>query len=127
QRVGDVRDYEDFSRRRDLLWVFPRRAARRRRTAIGSLGMNMDSERSGARLAVRLITGKNQSCGTFVTPFIPGKFRPTPIRNDGTRYRWTLRLHFVRTAPRSCLDGAYSMRCLFRPSLSATSRCVTWG
>jgi hypothetical protein len=57
---------------------------------IGSLGINMDSERSGARLAVRLITGKNQSCGTFVTPFIPGKFRPTPIRNDGTRYHWTL-------------------------------------
>ncbi len=56
----------------------------------GSLGMNLDSERSGARLAVRLITGQNQSCGTFVTPFIPGKFRPTPIRNDGTRYRWTL-------------------------------------
>jgi hypothetical protein len=56
----------------------------------GSLGLNMDCERGGARLAVRLITDKNQSCGTFVTPFIPGKFRPTPIRNDGTRYRWTL-------------------------------------
>jgi hypothetical protein len=56
----------------------------------GSLGMNMDCERGGARLAVRLITGRNQSCGTFVTPFIPGKFRPTPIRNDGTRYQWTL-------------------------------------
>ncbi|HLW67741.1 MAG TPA: hypothetical protein VKS79_20660 [Gemmataceae bacterium] len=56
----------------------------------GSLGLNLDCERSGARLAVRLITGQNQSCGTFVTPFIPGKFRPTPIRNDGTRYRWTL-------------------------------------
>jgi hypothetical protein len=39
---------------------------------------------------VRLITGKNQSCGTFITPFIPGKFRPTPIRNDGTRYSWAL-------------------------------------
>ena len=57
---------------------------------IGSLGLNMDCERSGARLAVRLITGQNQSCGTFITPFIPGKFRPTPIRNDGTRYQWTL-------------------------------------
>src|SRR5947209_13236146 len=56
----------------------------------GSLGLNMDCERSGARLAVRLITGRNQSCGTFVTPFIPGKFRPTPVRNDGTRYQWTL-------------------------------------
>src|SRR5438477_6889019 len=56
----------------------------------GSLGMNMDCERGGARLAVRLITEKNQSCGTFITPFIPGKFRPTPLRNDGTRYAWTL-------------------------------------
>jgi hypothetical protein len=57
---------------------------------IGSLGMNLDCERGGARLAVRLITGRNQSCGTFVTPFLPGKFRPTPIRADGTRYRWAL-------------------------------------
>jgi hypothetical protein len=56
----------------------------------GSLGLDMDCERGGARLAVRLITGRNQGCGTFVTPFIPGKFRPTPIRNDGTRYQWTL-------------------------------------
>ena len=32
----------------------------------------------------------NKSCGTFVTPYLPGKFRPTPIRNDGTRYDWTL-------------------------------------
>jgi hypothetical protein len=57
---------------------------------ICSLGMDIDCERGGARLAVRLITGAEKSCGTFVTPFIPGKFRPTPIRNDGTRYRWTL-------------------------------------
>jgi hypothetical protein len=57
---------------------------------MSSLGLHFDSEHSGARLAVRLITGKNQSCGTFITPFIPGKFRPTPIRNDGTRYRWKL-------------------------------------
>jgi hypothetical protein len=57
---------------------------------IGSLGLHFDCEKDGARLAVRLITAQNQSCGTFVTPFIPGKFRPTPIRNDGTRYSWTL-------------------------------------
>lgn len=55
-----------------------------------SLGMDLDGEGRGGRLAVRLITAKNQSCGTFVTPFIPGKFRPTPIRNDGTRYTWKL-------------------------------------
>ena len=23
-------------------------------------------------------------------PFLPGKFRPTPLRYDGTRYYWTL-------------------------------------
>jgi hypothetical protein len=57
---------------------------------IASLGMDFDCEGGGARMAVRLITGQNQSCGTFVTPFIPGKFRPTPIRNDGTRYTWKL-------------------------------------
>lgn len=57
---------------------------------VGSLGMDMDCEGGGARLAVRLITARNQSCGTFVTPFVPGEFRPTPIRNDGTRYTWTL-------------------------------------
>ena len=57
---------------------------------ISSLGMDIDCEKGGARLAVRLITGTEKSCGTFITPFIPGKFRPTPIRSDGTRYRWTL-------------------------------------
>lgn len=57
---------------------------------MNSLGMNFDGEPRGGRLAVRLITGTNKSCGTFITPFIPGKFRPTPIKNDGTRYNWTL-------------------------------------
>ncbi len=57
---------------------------------INSLGMDFDGEGSGLRLAVRLITGANQSCGTFITPFIPGVYRPTPIRNDGTRYTWSL-------------------------------------
>jgi hypothetical protein len=37
-----------------------------------------------------MISGSNKSCGTFITPFIPGKFRPTPIKNDGTRYHWKL-------------------------------------
>ena len=57
---------------------------------IGSLGLNFDFEGKGGRLAVRLITGSNKSCGTFITPYLPGKFRPTPIKNDGTRYHWTL-------------------------------------
>jgi hypothetical protein len=57
---------------------------------IGSLGLDFDFEKSGGRLAVRLITSGNKSCGVFTTPYLPGKFRPTPIKNDGTRYRWTL-------------------------------------
>ena len=40
---------------------------------------------------MRLITDDNKSCGTFITPYLPGKYRPTPIKNDGTRYHWTLR------------------------------------
>jgi len=57
---------------------------------VGSLGLNFDFEGSGGRLAVRLITSTNKSCGTFITPYLPGKFRPTPLKKDGTRYRWTL-------------------------------------
>ena len=57
---------------------------------IASLGMDIGISKRGGRLAVRLITSGNKSCGTFVTPFVPGKFRPTPIKVDGTRYRWTL-------------------------------------
>jgi hypothetical protein len=57
---------------------------------IGSLGMDFDFEKSGGRLAVRLITGGNKSCGAFTTPYLPGKFRPTPLKKDGTRYHWTL-------------------------------------
>ena len=57
---------------------------------MNSLGLDFDGERQGARLAVRLIAGTNRACGTFVTPFLPGKFRPTPLRADGTRYSWTL-------------------------------------
>ncbi len=57
---------------------------------IGSLGMDFDFEGKGGRLAVRLITGTNKSCGTFITPYLPGKFRPTPLKRDSTRYQWTL-------------------------------------
>ncbi len=57
---------------------------------VQSLGLEFDGEPSGARLAVRLINRVNKTCGTFITPFIPGKFRPTPIRRDGTRYTWSL-------------------------------------
>jgi len=57
---------------------------------VQSLGLDFDGEKHGARLAVRMISSSNKSCGTFITPFIPGKYRPTPIRNDGTEYTWTL-------------------------------------
>ncbi|MBI5684472.1 MAG: hypothetical protein HZC54_05295 [Verrucomicrobia bacterium] len=57
---------------------------------ISSLGMDMDFEGKGGRLAVRLRSDGNTCCGTFVTPYLPGKFRPTPLKNDGTRYHWTL-------------------------------------
>ncbi len=57
---------------------------------VGSLGLDLGFKRNGGRLAVRLISSGNKSCGTFITPFLPGKFRPTPIKLDGTRYRWTL-------------------------------------
>lgn len=57
---------------------------------IGSLGLHLDFEGKGGRLAVRLITGGNQSCGTFITPYLPGKYRTTPLKGDGTRYHWTL-------------------------------------
>jgi hypothetical protein len=55
-----------------------------------SLGMNFDTEHTGARLAVRMINANNESCGHFVTQFIPGKFRPTPL-HKGVRYEWTLK------------------------------------
>src|SRR5581483_6376392 len=57
---------------------------------IGSLGLDLGINKRGGRLAVRLISSGNKSCGTFVTPFIPGKYRPTPLKIDGTRYHWTL-------------------------------------
>lgn len=57
---------------------------------VGGLGLEFDGEAKGARLAVRLTSHNNKSCGTFITPFIPGKYRPTPIRNDGTCYEWTV-------------------------------------
>lgn len=65
---------------------------------IGSLGLHLDFEKNGGRLAVRLLTGENQGCGTFVTkyeqyrkPELKHEMRPTPLKNDGTRYHWTLR------------------------------------
>jgi hypothetical protein len=56
---------------------------------VSSLGMDIDCEHSGGRLAVRMISSGNRSCGTFITPFIPGKYRPTPLKK-GLRFDWKL-------------------------------------
>ena len=56
-----------------------------------SLGMCFDLEPTGGRLAVYLITANNKCWGNFVTPYIPGTYRPTPIKSDGSvRYTWHL-------------------------------------
>ena len=64
-----------------------------------TLGFRFAGEGSGSRLTLQLVTDKNQACGTKVTPWIVDKskprgdgrkFRPTSIKNDGTRYAWTL-------------------------------------
>ena len=56
-------------------------------------------EGSGARFTLHLVTDTSQACGTKVTPWIVDKpkerdqrrtFRPPSIKNDGTRYTWTL-------------------------------------
>jgi hypothetical protein len=59
--------------------------------------MNFDCEPKGARLAVFAITGQNQVSGQFITryeryrtPEERAVKRPTPIKNDGTRYCWKL-------------------------------------
>jgi hypothetical protein len=63
-----------------------------------TLGFRLAGEGGGARLTLQLVTATNQACGTKVTPWIVDKdkpkgqrkFRPTSIKNDGTRYTWTL-------------------------------------
>jgi hypothetical protein len=65
-----------------------------------TLGFRFSGQGSGARLTLQLVTDKNQACGTKVTPWVVDKtkpkgegrkFRPTSIKNDGTRYTWTLK------------------------------------
>jgi hypothetical protein len=54
-----------------------------------SLGMHIDTEASGGRLAVRMLSTGNRGCGKFVTRYIPGKDRPTPLAR-GSRYGFTI-------------------------------------
>lgn len=64
-----------------------------------TLGMRLGARGSGSRLTVQLVTAKNQACGTKITPWVVDKskprgegrkYRPTSIKNDGTRYHWTM-------------------------------------
>lgn len=64
-----------------------------------SLGIRFAAEGSGARLTLQLVTATNQACGAKITPWIVDKtkpkgagrkYRPTQIKNDGTRYMWKL-------------------------------------
>lgn len=64
-----------------------------------SLGLRFAGQGAGARITLQLVTATNQACGTKVTPWIVDKtkergkgrkFRPPSIKNDGTRYTWTL-------------------------------------
>jgi hypothetical protein len=57
---------------------------------MNSLGLYLEGEGKGARLAVRLVAGTNRACGIPVTPNRDSPNRSTPIRPDGTRYTWTL-------------------------------------
>lgn len=64
---------------------------------VSSLGMMLSGTSKGGRLAVDLITNRNQVCATFVTRYDRYKTkaeiaekRPTPIKKDGTRYHWKL-------------------------------------
>jgi hypothetical protein len=58
--------------------------------SINSLGMEFGGEGTGLRLLARAITGTNKTFGIRITPFIPGILRPAPIKNDGTRYTWSM-------------------------------------
>jgi hypothetical protein len=69
-------------------WFRARQEAGAARPASG-LGLNMDFEMDGGRLAVRLSNELNKFCGSFITPYIPGKFRPAPLKPN-TRYSWKL-------------------------------------
>jgi hypothetical protein len=64
-----------------------------------TLGLRLAGQGGGARLTVQLVTAKNQACGTKITPWVVDKtkpkgegrkYRPTSIKNDGTRYHWAL-------------------------------------
>jgi len=55
-----------------------------------ALGMNFGAEKTGTRLAIRLINSGNESCGMPVTVAPPGAKKRAPALRRGVRYEWTL-------------------------------------
>jgi len=93
-----------------------------------SLGLRFAGEGSGARLTLQLVTATNQACGTKVTPWIVDKtkprgqgrkYRPPAIKNDGTRYMWTLDYDPLAA------DGAGQFRCTVRSNSPAPEEFET--
>ena len=54
-----------------------------------SLGLNFDFLNDGSRLSIRLVNDKDRGCGSFVTPYLPGRFRHGSLGRD-IQYAWTL-------------------------------------
>ena len=77
-------------------WFTPKQAGSSGRP-IGSLGLHLDFESNGGLLAIRLLTNESQGCGTVVTKYeqyrtseLKKAIGPTPLKDEGTRFRWTL-------------------------------------
>lgn len=57
--------------------------------AVGSLGLEIGTDKAGGRLHLRLHTAENQSAGTVVQPAADKKSKG-PFRGDGTKYSWKI-------------------------------------
>lgn len=56
-----------------------------------ALGLDFGAEKTGTRLAIRLINSANESCGAPVTVAPPGGKKRAPALHRGVRYEWSLR------------------------------------
>jgi hypothetical protein len=54
-----------------------------------AFGMNFDFLADGSRLSVRMTNDKDRGCGSFVTPYLPGRFRHGSLGKN-VQYSWTL-------------------------------------
>jgi len=84
--VGHLRHHGHDARRRLLLRWFNAEQENGGGRPVNSLGLDFDCDGPGAARGA-MIGGTNKSCGTFITPFVPGKFRPTPIKNTAPATR----------------------------------------